>query len=272
VTPLQADPTVVAPVTLFQSQNYKLCVSLGPMASCLNPVKAVLDTGAGPNLVREDVLPPGWERGLIPGQVLPRVSNASGRRMPVKGVVALVLRVGDLVRRVRFLVTSDLAVPCILGCHFINAHVKGILPRERRVDLCEGGSVSLLGRYDACAVPQATLEVHRASNKVRVARLFKVPPRSEAHIMVSCALSGLCLISGIDARRMNPVSLARGVAEICPQVPFRVRVINTQDREVCLPRNMVVGHAESQPEQILTIGDPPLWAYHRDRKSGLLRQ
>jgi hypothetical protein len=69
----------------------------------------------------------------VPGQTTPRVSNASGRRMPVKGVVQLVFRVGDLVRCVRFLVTRDLAVPCILGCHFINAHVKGIIPRYRIV-------------------------------------------------------------------------------------------------------------------------------------------
>jgi hypothetical protein len=145
VTPLQADPPVVAPVILFQSQNYKVCVSLGLTTACLIPVRAVLDTGAGPNLVRADALPTGLERLFIPGQVLPRVSNASGRRMPFKGVVPLVLRVGDLGRRVRFLVTSDLAVSRILGCHFIISHVKGILPRERRVDLCEGGSISLLG-------------------------------------------------------------------------------------------------------------------------------
>jgi hypothetical protein len=62
----------------------------------------------------------------------------------------------------------------------------------------------------------------------------------------------------MDARRMNPISLARGVAEICHQVPFRVRVINTHDREVCLPRNMVIGHAEHQPEQILAVEDHSL--------------
>jgi hypothetical protein len=67
---------------------------------------------------------------LIPGQTLPRVSNASGRRMPVKKVVQLVVQVGDLVRRVIFLVTRDLAVPCILVCHLIYAHVKGIIPRD----------------------------------------------------------------------------------------------------------------------------------------------
>ena len=258
MTPLPDDSTVVAPVTLFQSQNYKLCVSIGLTSRCLLPVRAVLDTGAGPNLIREDVLPIGWEHALIPGQTLPRVSNASGRRMPVKGVVQLTTRVGDLVRRIRFLVTSDLAVPCILGCHFINAHVKGILPRDRRVDLCEGGSISILGKYEGCPISPETITVGRVSNKVRVARLATIPPRSEAHIMVSCALAGLHLITSVDSRRLNPISLARGVAEIRPNVPFRVRVINPTARDVCLPRNMVVGHAEVPPERILTIDGPSL--------------
>jgi hypothetical protein len=102
-------------------------------------VRAVLDTGAGPNFVRDDALPPGWERILIPRQTLPRVINSSGRRMPVKGVAQLLVRVGDLVRRVRFLVTLDLAVPFIHGSGFINAHVKGIISdSEESISAKEG--------------------------------------------------------------------------------------------------------------------------------------
>ena len=65
---------------------------------------------------------------MIYSQVLPRVNNANGRRMPVKGVVSLVTHGGELVRRVRFYVVPCLSVHCILGCHFINAHVLGIFP------------------------------------------------------------------------------------------------------------------------------------------------
>jgi hypothetical protein len=117
----------VAPVTLLESQSYKICVSLGITPRCIIPVRVVLYTGARPKSVRDDALPSRWKRMLIPGQPLIRVSNSSGRRMPVKGMVQLVVRVGDLLRRLRFLVTRELAVPCVLGCQFINAHVKGII-------------------------------------------------------------------------------------------------------------------------------------------------
>ena len=248
---------VVAPVTLFQSQNYKLCVSLGLSLRAVTPVRAVLDTGAGPNLVREDVLPMGWQKFLVPGQALPRVNNASGRRMPVKGVVALTVQVGEMVRRVRFIVASSLSVPCILGCHFINAHVYGIFPRERRVDLREGGSISLLGKFDACRPSQAALSVTPASNKVRLARTVAIAPRTEAHVQVVCAVSGLCLLIGDTKLRKSPVSLASGVAEVRPHVPFRVRVINPTHQTSTLPKGMVIGHAEFQPEQILSLDADP---------------
>ena len=107
----------MASVTLFKSRNYKLCVSLGVSSTILSPVRAVFDTGAGPNIVRDDILPKGWERILIPSQPLPRITNASGKRMPVRGVVLLHLQVGDLRTRVRFYVVPGLGVPCILGCN-----------------------------------------------------------------------------------------------------------------------------------------------------------
>jgi hypothetical protein len=76
---------MVATVILFQYRNYKLCVSVGVSRAVLAPLKAVFDTGAGPNLVREGILPKGWERFLIPNQPLPLINNASGKRMPVHG-------------------------------------------------------------------------------------------------------------------------------------------------------------------------------------------
>jgi hypothetical protein len=106
---------MVATVTLFQSRNYKLCVSVEVSRAVLAPVKAVFDTGAGPNLVRECTLPKGWERFLIPKQPLPRINNAIGQRMPVRGVITLYVQVGDLITRVRFYVVPGLGPPASWG-------------------------------------------------------------------------------------------------------------------------------------------------------------
>jgi hypothetical protein len=112
-------------------------------SAVMAPVRAVFDAGAGPNLVRDDLLPRGCESLLIPGQPLPLITNASGKRMPVKGVIVLYLQVGDLQTRVRFYGVRGLGVPCILGCTFIDIHVQSIHPKERGVELREGGPMAI---------------------------------------------------------------------------------------------------------------------------------
>jgi hypothetical protein len=53
----------------------------------VSPVRADLDTGVGPNIVRDGILPKVWELILIPSQPLPLITNASGKRIPVRRVV-----------------------------------------------------------------------------------------------------------------------------------------------------------------------------------------
>jgi hypothetical protein len=100
-----------------------------------------LDTGRCP--------PKDWERLLIQDVALPLITNASGRRMPSGGLIVLYVQVGGLLKRIRFYVTPGLEVPYIFGCGFINLHVKTIHPKERRVELTEGGSVAISNGLDA---------------------------------------------------------------------------------------------------------------------------
>ena len=245
----------MASVTLFKSRNYKLCVSLGVSSTILSPVRAVFDTGAGPNIVRDDILPKGWERILIPSQPLPRITNASGKRMPVRGVVLLHLQVGDLRTRVRFYVVPGLGVPCILGCNFIDIHVRSIHPKERRVDLREGGSVAISTDTRFDGTTSAVSREPTPSQKIRLARRTVIPPRTESHIEVTSACNGLKLVVHHSKPTGPPVTLAWGIAEIRAQVPFRVRIINPTDRIQILPKGMVIGLAEPHPSRVITINE-----------------
>jgi hypothetical protein len=69
--------------------------------------------------------------------------------MPVRGVITLYFQVSDLITRVRFHVIPGLGTPCILGCNFINLHVRSIHPKEGMADLNEGGSVDIASGIDA---------------------------------------------------------------------------------------------------------------------------
>jgi hypothetical protein len=193
---------------------------LFPVRSCW-PVSSVLDTGTGANLVREDILLSGWDRILIPNKLLPRITNAGGIRMPVKGMITLFVQVGKLVRRFRFYVTPALGVPCILGCNFINLHVRSIHPKKRRIDLIEGAPVAISTGAGECQTSEKEPRVPTASLKFRLARKTMIPARSEMHVEVTSVDSGLHLVVHHSTSSKTPIALASGVADIRAHIPFR---------------------------------------------------
>jgi hypothetical protein len=68
-------------VFTLATRNYKVSATVCVMATVLTPVSAILDTGAGPNLIRETVLPEYWERYRIPGLPAFHIVGAGGRRL-----------------------------------------------------------------------------------------------------------------------------------------------------------------------------------------------
>ena len=60
------------------SRNYKVSATVGVSTVVATPVFAILDTGAGPNLVREDVLPEDWLRYRVAGDTTYQVIGAGG--------------------------------------------------------------------------------------------------------------------------------------------------------------------------------------------------
>jgi Retroviral aspartyl protease len=126
---------VIFPV---KSRNYKVSASVGVTTAVLSPVRAILDTGAGPNMIRATVLPEDWERYRVFGAPTLNIVGAGGRRLRQSGTTTLHVEIGGIKFRARFLVMETLAAECILGCQFSNRHVSAILPMEKHVRLSDG--------------------------------------------------------------------------------------------------------------------------------------
>lgn len=225
------------------------------------PVRAILDTGAGPNLIREEVLPEDWERSRLPGTPAYQIIGAGGRPLRQKGVIAMHVQLGTLRVQSRFVVVTSLAAECILGCQFINRHVRMILPKEKRVVLTNDNVVSILqdsaDRPDSGKVPspEQVSSPPVPSSKVRVAHLTVVPPRAEVCVDVHCAAPGLCFLQALASGNSLGVYMANGIADILPNTPFQVRVINTSDRARKIPKGMILGHALPHPTGIIALAD-----------------
>ena len=115
-------------VNLMNLDHFKVMVLLGTSRTLMHTVLAILDTGAGPNLVRESLLPKDWRDHAVKQNAYPHIRDANGRKLNVEGVVQLYLDVGGQNLGVRFLVCRNLAVKAILGCDFIRRYVQGIFP------------------------------------------------------------------------------------------------------------------------------------------------
>ncbi len=100
---------------LLVARNYKVAASIGFGTKSLSPTNTVLDTGCGPNLVREDQLPTGWQAHLTPTGEEYRLHSASRTDIPVLGRIRMSVQLGTFGVRTSFLFVKTLDVPCILG-------------------------------------------------------------------------------------------------------------------------------------------------------------
>jgi hypothetical protein len=78
---IKVDTTRVETVYSLATRNYKVSATVGVTTAVSSPVRAILDTGTGPNLVREEVLPEDWERHRITGEPECHIVSAGGRRL-----------------------------------------------------------------------------------------------------------------------------------------------------------------------------------------------
>jgi hypothetical protein len=159
----------------------------------LTPVSAILDTEAGPNLIRESALPEDWERYRIPGLPAFHIVGAGGRRLLQKENITLTVQLGMLKVQARFIVGQDLAAECIMGCQFKDRQVQAILPREKRVTLANGSVIPILQYSDPHPVagkPAPPKELP-PSTEVRVSNMTELPPGSECVVPVQGAAPGL---------------------------------------------------------------------------------
>jgi Retroviral aspartyl protease len=223
------------------------------------PVYAILDTGAGPNLVREDVLPEDWLRYRVAVDTTYQVIGASGRSLPQSRVVTLSVQLGRLRAQARFIVVKQLASGCILGCQFIDRHVKSIHPKEKRVLLNDGTPVAILRDSTHPAMGEMDLERGRnptPSTNIRLARFAKIAARSECLVEVQRDAPGLRFLQASLMNSSTGVYMTNGLAEILPNRIFRVRVVNASLTDRLLPKGMILGYAMPHPTGIVSLVEP----------------
>ena len=230
---------------------------MGVSPAVLSPTRAILDTGAGPNLVRSNLLPDDWERFRVHTTPSIPIVGAGGRRLRQKGTVTLFVELGKLRVKAQFLVVEGLATECILGCQFINRHVAAILPKEKVVRLSDASTIQILKDSDPLLPLEERVKTPEGpSTKIRVSKFTKVPSRSETLVWVQCSSPGLQFLQSLLKTHENlGISMGNGIADVLPSQPFPVKVINTSQRERVLPKGMVLGNDMPHPKGIVALAE-----------------
>ena len=94
--------------------NFLVAASVGLTRATTRLAETVVDTGAGPNLIREDVLPRSWMRYKRELPVSFRIIDANGKILNPEAIIPLYVRMGKTVMQSLFVVVRNLSVPCIL--------------------------------------------------------------------------------------------------------------------------------------------------------------
>jgi hypothetical protein len=77
--------------------------------------------------------------------------------------------------------------------------------------------------------------------------------RSECVVPVQCEAPGLRFLQARLRDNATGVHMANGVAEILPNKPFPIRVVNTSMKTRRLPKGMVLGHALPHPTAMAAL-------------------
>ncbi|GAB0494937.1 hypothetical protein MMPV_006234 [Pyropia vietnamensis] len=245
---------------LFTLENYKDSATLGVTPQSTKAYFPVLDTGAGPNLLRKDTLPDSW---LAHVRVIrgPTIKDANGRIIRATQAVTLTADIGNLTTEVDFLVCETLLVPCILGCSFINKYVEAIQPSKRVRDLHDAdgsarGCTAIVRDLTATPTHVNVAEVYADAVPavVRLAKRTRFEAMTETVTPVHCDLAGLCQVRSVQRTHYRQeVTLANGLIDLQVGGPAYVVVANYRQQAVILPKGTRLGIAAPLEGSIATL-------------------
>ena len=250
----------VNPVCALSVYNYKVEAALGPSADSCTRMLTVFDTGAGPNLIRADLLPPGVIKTACQKREIVTLRSASKHRLETMGIVTLTVKIADMTARTPFVVVKQLGADALLGTTFIESHCELMWFRKRKLLLQNGTWVHVQKRMDPR--PNASSRPERkdvctpgqAPDRVHVAARITLPPASETVVKAVTGVMGEMILTSRGPLYMKrQVSMTNGIIRVQKYVPFAVKVANFSETPVTLCKNQILGVAETAPESILCV-------------------
>ena len=151
-----------------------------------------------------------------------------------------------------FQVVTNLSVPALRGCDFLDAHVHAILPSDQAVRWRDGTASAIVRGSDDQLDRRAS-----ASRVLQVAYKTQLAPRSATLAWVRIPWGGLGQVFGSSRlMKMHRATVANGVFAILPDIAFPVVISSFEDWEVLLRPKTAVGRVYVLATGVITFPSP----------------
>jgi len=154
----------------------------------------MIDTRSGVSFIREDLL----SRDVTvkaADKSSASMFDINGGLLPIKGTIALHVRIGSYTTEITVGVVPGMSVPMILGTDYTDRHVPAICSPDRYVRMHDGGRVPILRRGRTIAATTQKADMYcacpsSASASVRLSQKTVIQPRSRGYVQLRTAFQG----------------------------------------------------------------------------------
>ena len=229
---------------------------------------AVVDTGARPSVVSEDLIPPGWRALAWRAPTRTRIVEASGQALKALARHPFTVHVQEQPIHFPFIALKRLSVPLIFWCDFQRQYTRAILPQDGKIEWSTGAVSYIPGyhlgargrEYKASAKPRVR------PNELTLAGATVLPPGVQTEVQVVTRSTGSCLIKGravFLAKR--GLHLANGHHKMVHRhEPFSVLLVNLGRKTKMFAKGTRVGVSDPYTGEARPLSQGALLAVQKE--------
>ena len=244
---------IANPICFLSPYNYKVTAAVGVTKNNLKNYLSIFDTGAGPNIVRSDILEPAQLQNLDTKTEIANLASASNHPLNILGIIYLYVQINGYLARQPFIVVSDLSCDVLLGCTYIDEHTENIWVRRRTVVLRDGTTAPIQRLHSPTLYRKENEPVEVEPDEppprvIRVAHQRILPPQTEVTVSVVVKESGTFLLeSSQRLYNKHQCSIANGIVTTTADTPFLIKIANFSNINVALRKGQILGTAMAAP-------------------------
>ena len=235
-------------VLVLRKDKFKVNTTLSFRDQDPASLAAVVDTGAEPSVVSENLLPPGRRAHAWRAPTRTRIVDASRKALKALARVPLTLHVHDQLTYFPFNVVKRHLVPIITGRDFQRQYTKAILPQDGKIEWSTGAVSDILGyhlgarggQYQAPAMPRVN------PSELTLVGAPVLPQGAQTEVQVVARSTGRCHIeSRAEQLAKNELHLAHGQhKKVHRHEHFSVLLVNLGRKTKMFAKGTRVGVAE----------------------------